>query len=214
MADRSQGAVESGNEPMRPFQNRVTPNGEIIADPARGTLMGNRGGRIHDPQTKELTRRRWASRQWIACVVDFKDRQRTVMGEGYTELFFLDEATALAAGHRPCFECRRADARRFARCWAQAMGLERPPRAPEMDRALHAERLEGRRKKTHIFAAQGLPDGVMIDHQGAAFLLERDIMRRWSPSGYGAPVSRATGDVVALTPPSIIHALAAGYAIS
>ncbi len=90
-----------------PLQNRVLPDGQIVAHSARGAFMGNRGGRFHDPETRTLTTRRWASRQWIICVLDFKHRHREVMGHGYTELFFLDEVTALAAGHRPCFECRR-----------------------------------------------------------------------------------------------------------
>jgi len=96
-----------------PLQNRVTPFGELIVTPARGTLMGNRGGRMHADH-KTLGSRRWASRQWICCVLAFKGRHRQVWGEGSTELFFLDEVTALAAGHRPCFECRREDAERFA----------------------------------------------------------------------------------------------------
>ena len=112
-----------------PLANRVDPSGAIQAVAARGTLMGNRGGRIHlaaDPETGEgprLGRRRWASRQWICCVLAFKGRRRQVMGPGYTELFFLDEATALAAGHRPCFECRRAEALAFAEAWADAAPL-------------------------------------------------------------------------------------------
>src|SRR5665647_3614641 len=96
-----------------PLQNRVTPFGELTISPARGTLMGNRGGRFHSDE-RRLTARRWASRQWICCVLDFKGRQRDVWGRYYTELFFLDEVTALAAGHRPCFECRRKDAQAFA----------------------------------------------------------------------------------------------------
>ncbi len=95
-----------------PLQNRVTPFGELAVTPARGTLMGNRGGRIHS-DSRTLGRRRWASRQWICCVLKFKNRQRDVWGRYYTELFFLDEVTAFAAGHRPCFECRRKDAEQF-----------------------------------------------------------------------------------------------------
>ena len=91
-----------------PLPNRVTPFGEIVATLERGTLFCNRGGRIHDPATRTLLRRRYTSRRWICCVLDFKGRRRQVFGPGYTELFFLDEATGLAAGHRPCFECRRS----------------------------------------------------------------------------------------------------------
>src|SRR3569833_1900046 len=125
-----------------PLQNRVTPFADLIADAARGTMFGNRGGKFHrDDRT--LGRRRWASRQWICCVLDFKGRQRDVWGRYYTELFFLDEVTALAAGHRPCFECRRMDAERFARLFPRAH------RAPAMDDILHAERLDGRTKRLH-----------------------------------------------------------------
>src|ERR1700729_3026214 len=126
-----------------PLQNRVNPLGELFASPARGTLFGNRGGRFHT-DTRTLTRRRWASRQWICCVLDFKNRQRDVWGRYYTELFFLDEVTALAAGHRPCFECRRKDAEAFAGAWQQAFKLPQRPRADVMDLVLHAERLDGR----------------------------------------------------------------------
>ena len=118
-----------------PLRNRVDPFGALHAVPARGTLMGNRGGRLHDPATREI-RRRQASRAWICCVLAFKDRRREVMGPGYTELFFLDEAVALAAGHRPCCECRRREAGAFAAAWAAGRGLAVPPRAPEMDRVL------------------------------------------------------------------------------
>src|SRR5437868_15544573 len=110
------------------LQNRVDPFGELIATSARGMLLGNRGGRFHrDDRT--LGRRRWASRQWICCVLEFKGRQRDVWGRFYTELFFLDEPTALAAGHRPCFECRRVEAQAFAACWQHAAGLKSPPGA-------------------------------------------------------------------------------------
>ena len=107
-----------------PLQNRVTPFGELVAVPARGTLFGNRGGRFHT-DAKTLSARRWASRQWICCMLDFKGRQRDVWGRFYTELFFLDEPTVLAAGHRPCFECRRKDAEKFAEQWRAAHRLRR-----------------------------------------------------------------------------------------
>ena len=124
-----------------PLQNRVRPDGEIEAVRARGTMMGNRGGCFHR-EDKTLKPRRWSSRQWICCVLSFKARRRRVFSPGlYTELFFLDEATALAAGHRPCFECRRADAVRFAATWAEAHALEASPRASDIDAVLHAERI-------------------------------------------------------------------------
>ena len=145
-----------------PLQNRVTPFGELIATPARGTLLGNRGGRIHDDERK-LTARRWTSKQWICCQLDFNNRHRKVWGDGYTELFFLDEVTALAAGHRPCFECRRKDAERFAALFS---GKAKRASAPAMDKILHAERLAGKAKRTHRRAIDTLPDGAMIVRDG------------------------------------------------
>jgi hypothetical protein len=123
-----------------PLQNRVTPFGELISTTARGTLMGNRGGKFHSADQK-LTGRRWVSRQWICCTLEFKNRQRDVWGRYYTELFFLDEVTAFSAGHRPCFECRRRDAEHFAQLFS---GKKRRASATAMDRALHTERLDGK----------------------------------------------------------------------
>src|SRR5579859_2715503 len=133
------------------LQNRVTPFGELVATEARGTLFGNRGGKFHrDDRT--LSRRRWTSRQWICCVLQFKGRRRNVWGRYYTELFFLDEITALAAGHRPCFECRRADAKAFAAAFPESGANAR-----RMDEILHAERLAEHRIETMA----GLPDGAV-----------------------------------------------------
>src|SRR5215510_2985816 len=123
-----------------PLQNRVDPFGELFASPARGTLMGNRGGKFH-ADDRSLTGRRWVSRQWICCLLKFKGRRRNVWGRYYTELFFLDEVTAFAAGHRPCFECRRKDAERFAALFS---GKVRRAAAGTMDELLHAERLNGK----------------------------------------------------------------------
>src|SRR5215475_3431419 len=126
-----------------PLPNRVDPFGQLFADSARGLMFGNRGGKFHrDDRTLGL--RRWASSRWICCRLEFKGRHRAVWSKGYTELFFLDEPTALAAGHRPCFECRRADAKAFAAAFAAAHRLDVPPNAADMDRVLHAERLDGR----------------------------------------------------------------------
>jgi hypothetical protein len=192
-----------------PLANRVTPYGDLIADPARGLLMGNRGGRIHD-DSRRLTARRWASKQWICCALDFKGRRRKVWGNSYTELFFLDEVTALAAGHRPCFECRRADAKVFADAWQSARGHR--PRAAEMDAILHSERLDGRKQRTHHHSIAGLPDGAMVAIEGAAFAVRGDALLRWSPGGYtGSRPRPSSGIVEMLTPPSIVAVLAAGY---
>jgi hypothetical protein len=144
-----------------PLQNRVSPSGELFASPARGTLFGNRGGKFHRDD-KTLGPKRFASRQWICCALQFKNRQRDVWGRYYTELFFLDEVTALAAGHRPCFECRREEAKAFAAAFAKGQGLASPLRAGEMDRVLHVERLDGRDKRMHRRVIDELPDSTFI----------------------------------------------------
>ncbi len=190
----------------------MTPAGELIGTPARGTLMGNRGGRFHDPATRELGSRRWASRQWIACVLSFKGRHREVWKTGYTELFFLDEVTALAAGHRPCFECRREDAVRFGEAVANGLGLAKRPGAAEMDRVLHEERLHGRAKRRHVADVSALPDGSMIELDGKALAVRGERLLVWAPGGYSSAAGRPSGGTVAvLTPPTIVAALSAGY---
>lgn len=190
------------------LQNRVSPFGELIAATARGTLMGNRGGRLHD-DSRALGARRWVSRQWICCKLEFNGRHRTVWGESYSELFFLDEVTAFAAGHRPCFECMRREAERFAALFA---GSSQRARAAAMDERLHAERLDGKAKRLHRRAIDTLPDGAAIAMQGQAFALCGGRLLRWSPAGYadaGARPRGAAADV--LTPPAILAVLAAGY---
>jgi hypothetical protein len=145
-------------------------------------------------------------------VLTFKKRHRDVWGRFYTELFFLDEPTALAAGHRPCFECRRQDADRFAEYWRKAHGLRSRPRAAEMDRLLHHERLDGRAKRRHRRNVDDLPDGAFIVLDGAAFAVRGDALLRWTPQGYDARLARPHGAMVeVLTPPAILGALAAGY---
>ncbi|MGE0846735.1 MAG: hypothetical protein AB7L41_10715 [Flavobacteriaceae bacterium] len=194
------------------LQNRVTPSGEIVAVAARGSLMGNRGGRIHDPASRRLTGSRWASRQWICCVLAFKDRHRTVMGPGYTELFFLDEATALAAGHRPCFECRRGDALRFAEAMAEGLGVSHRPSAPQMDYILHGQRLEGRHARRHRVEGRNLADGAMVEIGGEAWIVAGTVLRRWTPDGYRDELALdPRGRYAALTPPATLAALLAGY---
>ena len=207
-----------------PLQNRVTPFGEIVATPERGTMFGNRGGCFHD-DAQRLTRRRWASRQWICCLLEFKGRHREVMQpRRYTELFFLDEATALAAGHRPCFECRREDAEAFRSAWARAAGVI--PSAPAMDAALHPERVppsgyagpavdsDGRRKPVFSARLPELPAGAFITEPGSreACLWWNERLWLWSPGGY-VRVGRARpeGEMLVLTPRSIMAAIQAGY---
>jgi hypothetical protein len=188
----------------RPLQNRVDPFGDLVATPERGRLMGNRGGRFHrDDQT--LARRRWTSRQWIACVCEFKGRWRAVFGRGYTELFFFDEPTAFSAGHRPCHECRRADALAFRE--ALGGGLS----ADELDLRLHAERLDGRGKRRHRLRFEDLPDGAFVALDGLPYALRGDALLPWRFAGYSAPVVRPRGEVEVLTPPLILAALKAGY---
>jgi hypothetical protein len=192
-----------------PLQNRVNPFGNLFAAPVRGTLMGNRGGRIHTDD-KKLTARRWSSHQWICCVLEFNNRRRDVWGRFYTELFFLDEVTAFAAGHRPCFECRRKDAERFAMLFS---GKTKRASAAAMDEILHAERLDGKSKRLHRRPLDALPDGVMIALADETFAVRGDKLLPWTPSGYGAAKPRLrAADVDVLTPPSILAALARGYA--
>lgn len=191
-----------------PLQSRVSPFGDLFATSARGTLMGNRGGRLHDSD-KKLTARRWTSKQWICCKLDFNDRHRKVWGDSYTELFFLDEVTAFAAGHRPCFECRRKDAEHFAALFS---GGAKRASAPDMDRVLHAERLDGKQKRLHRMAINALPDGVIIVQGADAFAVRGARILPWTPSGYGAPQPRPRGvEVDVLTPPAILDVLERGY---
>jgi len=191
-----------------PLQNRVTPFGELISTSARGTLMGNRGGKFHTAN-RTLTGRRWASRQWICCVLEFKNRQRDVWGRYYTELFFLDEVTAFAAGHRPCFECRRRDAELFAQLFS---GKKDRASAGAMDRALHDERQDGKAKRTHRRKIDGLPDGAMVALDEEVFAIRGGHLLRWTPAGYAASTVRPRGmQVEVLTPPSIVSVLARGY---
>ncbi len=206
-----------------PLQNRVAPNGQIHATPARGLFIGNRGGKIHSPKTKNLLNRRWSTRQWICCALSFKNRRREIMGNSYTELFFLDEVTALAAGHRPCFECRREQARLFAAAFAQPEGPL--PRAADIDSVLHQERLEGKAKRLYKAKLSDLPDGVIVrplDSRALLyphappeenfFALRAGRLLLWSFNGYGAKLTRPLlEEVMVLTPPSITQALLRGY---
>jgi hypothetical protein len=188
----------------RPLQNRIDPFGEFHAVPARGGFMGNRGGRLHDDA--QHLRRRWTSRRWIVCVCEFKGRRRTVWGWGYSQLFFLDEPTALAAGHRPCFECRRAAAKAFLAAFPGG-----PRRTDDMDEVLHRERLDGRRKRLWRARLGELPDGAFVAIDGRAHAVRAGRLRPWSFEGYGAALGLDDGDVDVLTPPSTVAALAAGY---
>jgi len=194
-----------------PLQNRVTPTGDIIATAHRGMFTGNRGI-IHDPATRTLLKRRWASRAWLTCVCDFRGRRREVMaGRSWTELFFLDEATAFAAGHRPCFFCRREDANGFRAAWEKGNRVS-SLRAADIDTVLHRERLEGSRKRLHVLPLPllQLPDGAMIRASEESFLIAGGRALRWSPAGY-FQVQGAITEAKMLTPPSTLRAFSAGY---
>jgi hypothetical protein len=190
----------------RPLQNRVDPFGELHAVAERGRLMGNRGGRLHrNDQT--LSGSRWKNKHRLICVCEFKGRQRDVWGKYYTELFFLDEPTALAAGHRPCFECRRPAAKAFIAAFPTA-----PSHVAAMDGALHRERVEKKHKRLWRSRLGDLPDGAMIARDGKAYAVRSGSLWPWSFAGYGAPEPLAPDAVVdVLTPPSTVAALKCGY---
>src|SRR5271168_1243663 len=157
-----------------PLQNRVTPQGDIIATPHRGMFTGNRGI-IHDPATRTLLTRRWSTNVWLTCVCEFRGRRRKVMGgRSWTELFFLDEATAFAAGHRPCFFCRREDANRFRVAWEAGNGATHVL-ARDIDAVLHRERLVGGKKRLHPLRTrwEELPDGAMVQQGTESYLIAR-----------------------------------------
>jgi hypothetical protein len=192
------------------LQNRVLPTGEIVAHSARGMFTGNRGI-IHNPETRTLLRKRWSTDAWLACVLEFRGRRRKVMERrSWTELFFLDEATAFAAGHRPCFYCRREDAVSFRAAWEKG-NRSGEVLAPEMDAVLHRERFASG-KKLHPLpkAIDKLPDGTMVRSGEESFLIAGGKPLLWSPSGYRT-AKRGIGDARLLTPPSIVRAFAAGY---
>ncbi|CUH66868.1 hypothetical protein TG4357_02686 [Thalassovita gelatinovora] len=190
------------------LQNRVLPTGEIVADPARGLFTGNRGI-LHRPDGS-LGRPRWRHKHWLCCALRFKDRYHGPMPErGWTALFFLDEAVALAAGHRPCHECRRADALRFRSAWEAAQGPV--ARLADIDIALHPARVCRNRKQTRFKArAETLPDGCFVLAPEPALVLG-DVIISFSTSGYGAKRIRPSGIVTVLTPATIVRTLAAGY---
>ncbi len=198
-----------------PLRNRVTPFNDIVALAARGTMMGNRG-RLHDDK-RQLGRRTSTTRSWVTCLLEFKNRHRPVMTPGrYTELFFLDEATALAAGHRPCGECRRADYRRFVDAW-RAGNDGRDAALVEIDRRMQEDRLDSasRRQRHYDSEIANLPDGSMVAlplEPGIALLVWGERLLEWSPSGYHSCRRRpAQLQVQVLTPRCTVAALAAGY---
>ena len=199
--------------------NRVTPFGDLESTPARGLFFGNRGGRFHDAASQSVKGRPWASRQWIICLNDFKGRReqrkaagRTVWdGRRFTELFFCDEVTALAAGHRPCMECRRADAIAYRKAVVAGGAFMTLPSCPELDARLDAERRTGRTKRLHAMSFDALPDGAMVAVDGKPFAVRGMQLLPWSHRGYAAIRPRPSGVAQCLTPPASLAALAGGY---
>lgn len=186
-----------------PLRNRVTPLSELIADPARGLVYGNRGC-LHDDRGE--IRRRFATRRWIACRLEFKGwRRKALLQPGkFTELFFLDEATAFAAGHRPCALCRREDYQRF-------LDLVGASGADQIDERLHRERLDGAGRRLHTAAAGELPDGAFVLHDGDPWLVLGGSLLRWTPAGYTTRVRRSDRKVETITPASLLAVLRAGW---
>ncbi len=194
-----------------PHQNRVTPLGDLVRDPARGLVYGNRGC-LHDASGR--IRRRYAGKRWIACRLVFRDwhRHPLLQPGRFTELFFLDEATAFAAGHRPCALCCREDHDRFAAIWRELYPGQ--VGADAMDAQLHTERVApGTRSQLHDTAVlDDLPDGAFVLRDGAPWLVSGNRLLRWAPAGYTERVARPrTGRIALITPPSIVAVLLAGW---
>lgn len=187
----------------------MTPLGELVADPARGLVYGNRGC-LHDERGRIV--RHYQVKRWIACRLEFKGRRRSpLLRPGrFTELFFLDEATALAAGHRPCAECRRADYDRFSALWRELHGESG---ADTVDERLHAERFDPvtRSRRLHPTPFGDLPDGTFVLHDGVPKVVLDASLRAWTPGGYGPRKPRPRGDATVITPPSLVAILRAGW---
>lgn len=204
-----------------PLQNRVDPFGVIHAVPERGLFTGNRGI-IHDPETKTLLKKRWALQAWIICALEFGGRRRVPMGRngrggkaGWTELFFLDEVTGLAAGHRPCFFCRRARAVDFVTRFGRAFHIE-APRAPMIDQRLHRERMAsgGHPPTVTLAELHDLPDGAMVATPEKIYALRAGRALEWSFAGYSGPIAfeRLEEQPLRLvTPPTTIEILRQGF---
>jgi hypothetical protein len=193
-----------------PRQNRVTPLSELIAHPARGLVYGNRGC-LHDAQGR--IRRRFAVKRWIACRLAFRGWHRApLMQPGrFTELFFLDEATAFAAGHRPCALCRRRDYDNFVEIWSELHPGQHG--ADAMDEQLHRERVdpETRVQRRHVASLDELPDGAFVLTDDEPHLVRGRRLLRWTPAGYASPRRRGRGEADLLTPPSLVAVLRAGW---
>ena len=193
-----------------PLQNRVTPLGELVADPARGLVYGNRGC-LHDGAGR--IRRRYAGRRWIACRLRFRGWHRSPLLQPgrFTELFFLDEATAFAAGHRPCALCRRGDYNRFVSIWRELH--PGPVGADDIDARLHEERVDPatRGARIHHARSERVPDGAFLLLGGEPWLVRGAELLRWTPSGYAERARRAAGEALVVTPPSLAAILRGGW---
>jgi hypothetical protein len=200
-----------------PLQNRVTPLSKIVAYPERGLFMGNRGCLHNDNQ--QIVRQQCSVKRWVTCLTSFKDRMRTLMSPGqYTELFFLDEATALAAGHRPCAECRRNDYRCFKEAWINGNPESRltvKSSIKMVDAWLHRERLtKDGQQETYTAVLRDLPPGTIftIPNCQTALLIWNGTVLSWTPGGYeSVPSIRDYSEVVVRTPRSTVNTLRAGY---
>lgn len=185
-----------------PLENRVDPSGRIFRTAARGAMMGNRGGALHD-ERREIVRQ-WKTRRWIACLLEFRGRRRQIMAlKRYTELFFLDEAVAFAAGHRPCAECRRDAFNAFKNAWPGGPAAT----ADEMDLELHRAR-----KLTCQAPLSSLPNGTFVEIDSAPWLVWDDALYLWTPEGYTRRKPRRNrASVTVLTPQPIVECFRAGY---
>ncbi len=192
-----------------PFQNRVFPTGQIAVHPARGTLTGNRGI-LHRPDGT-LGTARWRHKAWICCTLHTTAPPHPInVGRHWTPLFFLDEATALAAGHRPCARCRAADYRRFLTAWQSAFGVR--PAAPVVDATLHAARIDGAGQRRFAMPLRRVPPGAMILWHDRPHVAGVAGLQAWSPDGYRLASARMKeAEVMVLTPAPIVAVLQAGY---
>jgi hypothetical protein len=195
------------------LQNRVDPLGRFISTSARGLWMGNRGV-IH--KDKQIVRA-FKHKAWIICALEFKGRHRTVMmPDRWTELFFLDEATAFAAGHRPCFECRKDDAKRFKSCWIKGNPSHNFTMATsinQIDEIIHHERIDANKAKViHERASGDIPEGTFVLVNDDPYVLINGMPHRWTPFGYERSMALPEVSMfTVLTPRSIVNAFSAGY---
>lgn len=184
-------------------RNRVFPDKSIRSLPLRGAWLGNRGGRFHR-EDKSLKAREFASKQWIYCLLEFKNRHRDVLTKGYTELFFCDEISALASGHRPCFECQRPRAVEFAKAWQKAFRLEKPPKATQMDEVLHKERFQSQNLQ--------LNENAMFEMNNQFYAMQNGAIHQWD-WGVGETKTIDLTKLKLLTPPTILKVLSAGFTL-